>query len=110
MNPDQYESCSGITIPLLVSAIGNIFVSLIWVATCFLSFIAVPLIVLCVFEFMLYAKADTLPPLELARRAKKLAIFEIIVGVFNTIALVCGIIVLVNAPKLTRRTRAARRL
>jgi hypothetical protein len=58
---------------------------------------------LCIFEFSLYAKADSLSPRELIERAKSVAIAEVIVGLVNTISLVCGIIVLVNLPSLRRR-------
>lgn len=99
----SYSPPGILTTPLLISAIGNIFVSLIWIGTCVLSFMAIPCIVLCVFEFILYAKADTLGPRTFVEKARAIAIFEVIVGLFSTPSFVCGIIILVNAPKLRRR-------
>jgi len=91
---------SGVTVPLLVSAIGNIVVSLIWISTCFLSFLAIPLIILCIFEFVLYSQAGRIPLNRFASKAKTLGIFEVIAGLLNTITLVCGIIVLVNSSRI----------
>ena len=86
--------------PLLISAIGNIVVSLIWIGTCFLSFLAIPLIILCIFEFVLYSQAGQIPLNRFASKAKTLGIFEVIAGLVNTITLVCGIIILVNCSRM----------
>ena len=91
---------SGITVPLLVSAIGNICVGLLWLSTCFGVVLTVPMAILCIFEFMLYAKAQRLGAEELAAKATTIAIFEIILGLFNIVSLVCGIIVLVHVSQL----------
>ena len=96
----RYVSPAGITAPVLISAIGNIVVGLAWAATCFGIVLTIPMVILCVFEFSLYAQAGRLPPPTLARKAKTLGIFEVIVGLFNLISLVCGIIVLINAGKI----------
>jgi hypothetical protein len=101
---DDYiePSRSGVKIPLLISAIADLVVGLIWIATCFGAFIGVPMILLCVFEFSLYGRADSLPRNVLAGKAKTLAIFQIVVGLFNMITLVCGIISMINAGNLQR--------
>jgi len=57
------------------------------------------MIVLCIFEFSLWAKADKMPKQKLAEDVGRLSIFEIIVGLANTPTLVCGIIQLINAGK-----------
>ncbi len=88
---------AGITVPVLISAISNIIVSLFWISTFIGIVIAVPMVVLCVFEFRLYSRAQTVPVERLASEAVTIGIFEIAVGLFNWFALVCGIIVIVNA-------------
>jgi len=100
--PD-YHAPASIKIPLLISAIGNIVVALLWLTTCFGFIFAVPMIVLCVFEFRLYAVADELPLDELTRRSKTLAIYEIIVGLANLVSLVCGILLMIHAPNVQRK-------
>jgi hypothetical protein len=94
----------GIATPLLVSAIGNIVVGLLWASTCFGIVFTIPMAVLCVMEFSLYAEVEKLPKSEVARRATGIAWFEIIVGLFNLVSLVCGIVLLVNISKLRSRT------
>ena len=92
---------SGVTVPILISAISNILLGLGWISSCFGFMFAIPLIILCIFEFMLFTKASTLPPQELAQRAKTIGILEIIAIVLgNLVSLICGIIVLVNAGKV----------
>jgi hypothetical protein len=96
------QSVSGITAPLLVSAISNIVVGLIWLSTCFGAVLTVPMIILCVYEFALYSKASQMHPMEFARQARNLGIFEIIVGMANLPTLICGIIVMIQAGKIGR--------
>ncbi len=93
---------SGVRTPILVSAIANIVVGLIWMATCFGIIFTIPMVVLCIFEFRLYSSVDEIPATELAERAGKLAIYEFFVGLFNTVTLVCGFLVLINSGKLQR--------
>jgi hypothetical protein len=61
------------------------------------------MVILCIFEFGLWSKADSLSPQRLGGQAKSLAIFEILVGLANTPTLICGIIVLINSGKLADR-------
>lgn len=93
---------SGVTVPLLISGIANIVVGLLWLGATFgCAFpISIGLWVLAVFEFMLYASAERMPITKLGRQAHTLGIIEIVAGLFNTVTLVCGIIVLVHASKL----------
>ncbi len=93
-------SREGVKVPILISAISNIVVGLFWASLCFGFIFTIPMIVLCIFEFILWSRADTLPVRRLGEQAKTLGIFEIIVGLFNTVAFVCGIIVLINGGKL----------
>jgi hypothetical protein len=96
-------SRDGIKVPVLISAISNIVVGLLWAATCFGLVFTIPMIVLCIFEFMLWSQADSLPVTQLSGRAKTLGIFEIVIGLANTPTLICGIIVLLNSGKLAAR-------
>jgi hypothetical protein len=92
----------GITVPLLIAAISDIFVALIWLSFCFGIIFTIPLVIHCVLSFVLYSKADELPAYELSSRATTNGIFGVIVGLFNTPTLICGIILLINASKLER--------
>ena len=96
----EMNSPAAITVPLLISAISNILVGCIWVSTCFGIVIAVPMFVLSVYEFRLYAKIGTRPVKEIANEAGSLAIWEIVLGVFlNIPTLLCGIFLRINAGK-----------
>lgn len=97
------KSRDGVKVPVLISAISNIVVGLIWASTCLGILFTIPMVVLCCFEFALYSKADSLPLRRLGRDAKTLAIFEVVVGLANTPTLICGIIVLINSGKLEGR-------
>ncbi len=92
-----------LSVPILISAISNLVVGLLWASTCIGLVLAIPMFVLSGFEFALYSKFGRQPLAEIARRASTLGIFEVILGLFNTPVLVCGIIVLVNAGKFKQR-------
>jgi hypothetical protein len=103
------DNRSGITVPILISAIVNILAGAFWVCTACGIVIGVPMLILAVFEFILYSQADDIRPQELITRAQSIAIFQIICGLFNLISLICGIIVLINAGKYQRRTTVRQR-
>jgi hypothetical protein len=90
---------SGIRIPILISGIFNILAGLAWVSTCLLSPLAIPLLVLAVFEIIAFVKlGDPAQAQATARRVKTLGILEICTILLGNLAsLVCGIIVLINA-------------
>lgn len=100
--PVAGASLAGVTIPLLISAIFNVLGGLLWlVATMGCAApLSIALWILCGFEFALYAKAERLPPETLGRHCLTIGIVEIIVGLFNLPALVCGILVIVNSSRL----------
>jgi hypothetical protein len=98
------SSAGPIEVCLLVSAIANIIFGLFWATTLIGIIFTVPMVILCVFEFSLHGKLKRLTDAELAHQARTIAIFEIIVGLANTITLVCGIINLVNANRLADET------
>ena len=91
-----------LTTPVLISAIGNIAVGLIWFGTLICFPVGIPMMILCIFEFMYYGDSDQLSPEELIRRAGILAICEIVCGLFNLVSLVCGILLLINKGKYKR--------
>lgn len=89
----------------LISAISNIVLGLIWAATCFGIIFSIPMWILCVFEFIHYGKVDELDPHDYVNKSKTLAMFQIAVGLFNTVALVCGIVAIIRANKYLRTGR-----
>ncbi len=89
-----------ITIPLLISAIWNSFAALGWICTCVGVVFAAPLIVLLVFEFMLYAHLTSPDKRVEPSRVRTIAICEIVAGLVSFAPLVCGIIILANLNKV----------
>lgn len=90
-----------VRIALLVSAIFNILSAVGWAFTCFGIIISIPLVVLAIFEFMLFGKLGAPPYAPHRGRAQVLGILEIctlLVG--NLPSMVCGILVLVFLDKL----------
>ena len=57
------------------------------------------MLVLSIFEFTLYSRVGREPLNRTAESASTLALFEIIVGLFNMISLICGIILMINSGK-----------
>lgn len=96
----QRVSISGITTPVLISAICNIIVGLFWLSTCLGVVLAVPMFIMSLCEFIFYATADPDRPKEAASNATLIGWLEIIVGLFNLVSFICGIIVLINASKV----------
>lgn len=101
--PQQHWAPNSITVPLLISAIGNIVVGLVWTVTCYGVVFAIPMFILSAFEFAHYARAGNVPAVQFARTSTTLGIWEVIVGLANTISLVCGILVLIHSSKLSSR-------
>lgn len=87
---------AGVRIPLLVSGILNCLAALWWVSTCALSFLAIPLIVLAVYEFLAFSKLGGADYRRHADHAKTLQILEICTILLGNVgSMVCGIIGLV---------------
>jgi len=95
----------GIVVPVLISAIGNIVVGLIWISTVCGAVLAVPMFILCIFEFIFYSESDRLARSRFTSKAKTIGIFEIILGLFNMVSLIAGIIVLINLGRYKRRSQ-----
>ena len=93
----------GVKLAVLVSAVANLVVGGLWGTTCFGLVLTGPMVVLSVFEVLLWFRADALPDQKLADRAWTLALFEVVLGVFNTPTLVCGIVALVYSGRLRDR-------
>ena len=89
-----------ITIPLLISAIWNCLAVVFWISTCFGIFFAVPLIVLLIFEFMLYADLNNSMKIVPPSKVRTTAVCEIVAGLVSLAPFVCGIIVLSNLGRL----------
>jgi hypothetical protein len=92
-----------VTTPLLVSAISNLVIGSVTV--CYV--VGIFFLTLCHFEFRLYAKSDAYGPHAFAGHARTIGVFEVVVGLFNWFALVCGILVIINAGKVERRADRA---
>lgn len=91
----------GVRIPILISAIFNILAALGWFSTCFLAIVGIPLLVLGIFEILMFAKlGDPAKAREAYARARTYGVLEICtILAFNVVSTVCGIIVLVNSNK-----------
>ena len=96
---------TGIITPVLVSAIGNTVFGLFWLFTFFGVVVAVPMFVLCIFKFMFYARAGRWRPAQIASESRALGVLEVLIGIFNLISFICGIIVLVNASNFDKKHR-----
>lgn len=97
--PKLLPSYSGVTTPLLISAISNLVIGILTV--CYV--VGIFFLLLCYFEFRFYAKSDTFKPHAFAGHARTIGVFEVVVGLLNWFAFVCGIIVIINAGKIERR-------
>lgn len=90
-----------VRVAILISAIFNILSALAWAATCFGIIFSVPLIVLSIFEFVLFAKLGEPPYGPRRGTAQLIGILEICTIVLGNLpSMVCGIIVLVFREKL----------
>jgi hypothetical protein len=104
---DRPPSNSGLTVPILIAGIFHLLwgVPLMHVP-CVGWIVGIPMIILGIFELRLFVNSSRLPPAQLIKSARTLAIFEIlcIIG-FNLPSLVCGIIVLSNLPRYPAATQ-----
>jgi hypothetical protein len=87
-------------IPLLVSAIWNCAAAVGYFFTCIGVVIAVPLIILAIYEFKLYVDLTNQQQIVDPARVRKIAICEIIAGLVSLVPLVAGIIILTNLPSV----------
>ncbi|HVS12667.1 MAG TPA: hypothetical protein VMV46_01990 [Thermoanaerobaculia bacterium] len=99
-----------ITLPILISALANLLAGYLWFfASCFGIFLSAPMLVLAAFEIWTFVRAPQLQGEDLIRRATVLGLFELLVGVFNLVSLICGTVVLLGLGKVRARIGAAPR-
>lgn len=82
---------------VMASGIVNIVAGSLLTLTCYGSPIGIPMLILGIFELVHHSKRNSLPPYYYASASITLGIFEIVVGLFNIVTLIMGIIVLGNA-------------
>lgn len=93
-------SLKPVTVPVLVSAVANLIGGYAWLTTCFGIVLTAPMLVLCVFELIYFATAAQMTRGQLMGRGRAIGICEIVVGVFNLVSLVCGVVVLVHLGRM----------
>lgn len=92
-----------VRIPMLISAISNIIVGLFWASTIIGIVLAIPMWIVCVFEFVTHSRLDgRTRPAAAHGAVVTIGIFEILLGLFNIISFICGILVLVGSGSLRR--------
>jgi hypothetical protein len=82
---------------VMASGILNVIMGSLLTLTCYGSVIGIPMLILGIFELIHHSKRNTLPPYYYASASITLGIFEIVVGLFNIVTLIMGIIVLGHA-------------
>ncbi len=97
--PGAEKTPDDLKIPLIVSGVFNAVVGIAWAFTCIGLVATIPMCILAYHEIQLFQKADKISLTEFAAETKALTIYQIVVGVFNTPTLICGIILMVQAGK-----------
>lgn len=103
--PPPGSRADAVRIPILISAIFNLLTAIGWAMGCITIVISIPLIVLCIFEFMQHAKlGDPNRRGNLADSTRIIAILEICTIITGNLpSMICGILVLVNLKDLERQ-------
>lgn len=110
LGTDLYHSlASSIKGPLLISALFNLIAAISFVVFSACSFVplAIPPAILAAFEINLLTKLGSMSSGQLARKAKGIGFAEIAIGLFcffNLPTLVCGILNVLNASKVSPRS------
>ncbi len=91
-----------VTAPIIVSSCWNAVTAVTWmvVVPCFGLFIALPYVLLAIYEFSTFQRAESMPPQELHDRCGLLAVLQILLGLTNVIPVVCGVLLLVYRDRL----------
>jgi len=89
-------SRSGITTPLMIAGISDIIVAIIWLFTCYGSIFSIFLIIHACFALTLSSGAKRMSATELSSAANTNAIFCLLVGLFNLVTFICGIVLFCN--------------
>jgi hypothetical protein len=89
---------NSIRIPILISAILNVLMGIGFLSTCFLFFMAIPVGILAVFEFMLFVQLGKPDYAAAAKKTKIIQILEIASIICGNLgSMICGILGLVFA-------------
>ncbi len=91
-----------LTVPLVISAVWNLVTAALWAffVPCIGLFVAVPYVILAIFEISTFTQAGTTPPRVLHDRCGWLGGFQILVGLTNLVPVVCGVLLLVYRDQL----------
>jgi hypothetical protein len=82
---------------VMASGIVNVVMGSLLTLSCYLSPIGLPMLILGIFELVHHSKRHTLPAYYFASSSVTLGVFEIVVGLFNIVSLIMGILVLGHA-------------
>jgi hypothetical protein len=102
---EQFRDLSGVRIPMLISGIFQCLAALSWFSTCILFFIGIPMLVLGIFEIIMFGKLSAPPHEQNAHRSrcKTYAILDICsILLLNFPSMICGIIQLANQKQFDR--------
>lgn len=100
--PDFDYPPTVLTLPIMVSAVWNFMTAVGWASLlpCFGMLVAVPYVVLAVFEISTFQRAGSTSPRQLYDRCGWLGGFQILLGLTNALPVVCGIILFVYRDQL----------
>jgi len=91
-----------LTVPIVISAVWNLMTAAGWafLVPCIGLFVAVPYVILAIFEISTFTQAATMPPRVLYDRCGWLGGFQIVAGLTNLVPVVCGILLLAYRDRL----------
>lgn len=92
------RSFPGITTPLLVAAISNVIVGIFWTVLCWTAVIGIPMIFYGIYDICKHSGVYSCN--DMRWRAGWGGVLNILFGFFNVVALICGIVLLINQPKI----------
>lgn len=95
----------GLKVPILISGIFDILIGLGYTSLGCPAVIGIPMFILGVFELIHFSKAGGARRRDYAQSAKSLAVCEIIIGLFNVVSFICGIIVISKASAVLSERR-----
>ena len=91
-----------VTAPIIVSSCWNAVTAVGWavMVPCFGLVIALPYVLLAIYEFSTFQQAESMDPQELHDRCGVLAVLQILLGLTNIVPVVCGVLLLVYRDRL----------
>ncbi len=100
-----YGNLRDLALPVLVSSCSNIVLAWLYLRSGCLGLVLTgPMVLLAVQEFLYFGHLPREGYEELKRRGRLIGLFELGIGVFNPVAFVCGVLLLLA---LRRRARSA---